>query len=245
MRHHRGDPTGGRFGSQTLRCLCDAWWTAGHFLISTGDPQEVPCVIREELPYLDLMEATLTRDDGICRNRCWPPQGGGTGAQHQGTKTLLALHYRTNRQRPICARSGRERLPPPCALTFSLTTATSDGQQPGSRRYIPHRPFLPATVPRGPLASPRVFHPTDSAASFRWIRIYPATERRRAGTRPDVGMDAPHGGARPFEEVGQRRPLCAPTTEQDGAFFIGGRHFDGTAGRLYPRAWKCVKLDTG
>ena len=72
MRHHRGDPTGGRSGSQTLRCLCDAWWTAGLFLISTGDPAEVPCVIREELPYLDLMEATLTRDDGICRNRCCP-----------------------------------------------------------------------------------------------------------------------------------------------------------------------------
>ena len=50
---------------QALRYLRDALWNAGHFPISTGDPEDIPRLIREEQPHLVLLDATLTGHDGL------------------------------------------------------------------------------------------------------------------------------------------------------------------------------------
>ena len=50
---------------QALRYLRDGLWNAGHFPISTGDPEDIPSLIREERPHLVLLDATLTGHDGL------------------------------------------------------------------------------------------------------------------------------------------------------------------------------------
>ena len=118
-----------------------------------------------------------------------PPRGGRTGdlcqRRHSSAKTCPTLQDRL--AAPDLRQVGPRASAAILALTFSPTAVASDGQQPpGYRRCIPHRPFLPVAVPHGPLASPRVLHPTGAAAFLGWIWIYPATERRQGGTRPDL-----------------------------------------------------------